>query len=206
MTTVCSDSFCHLRIHNEGLSHEDAFKLREKVVILFQNLLETCAGKEALETEKVKSLNLATNIEKGIYNSMIEKANRKNLVKRWSNPKMLEIYLSRVKAIYTNLNPKSDVTNHSLLNRLMAMEILPHELAFMTPQELFPQKWNDILEEKKKRDQMRFEINEGAVTDQFKCSRCKQQRCTYYQLQTRSADEPMTTYITCINCGHRWRM
>jgi transcription elongation factor S-II len=60
----------------------------------------------------------------------------------------------------------------------------------------------------------------NAETDAFKCSRCQQRKCTYYQMQTRSADEPMTvslsygfkmwlltwqTFVTCINCGNRWK-
>lgn len=46
----------------------------------------------------------------------------------------------------------------------------------------------------------------SAETDQFKCGRCQQRRCKYYQMQTRSADEPMTTFVTCVNCGNRWRV
>ncbi|KAI9156906.1 hypothetical protein LWI28_013889 [Acer negundo] len=44
-----------------------------------------------------------------------------------------------------------------------------------------------------------------ATTDQFKCSRCGQRKTTYYQMQTRSADEPMTTYVTCVNCNNHWK-
>jgi len=39
----------------------------------------------------------------------------------------------------------------------------------------------------------------------FRCGKCGQRKCAYYQLQTRSADEPMTTFITCIPCGNRWK-
>ena len=39
----------------------------------------------------------------------------------------------------------------------------------------------------------------------FKCGKCKSKKTDYYQLQTRSADEPMTTYVTCKACGHRWK-
>lgn len=46
---------------------------------------------------------------------------------------------------------------------------------------------------------------QGASTDQFKCGRCKQRKCTYYQMQTRSADEPLTTFVTCVNCNNRWK-
>lgn len=45
----------------------------------------------------------------------------------------------------------------------------------------------------------------AADTDMFKCSRCKQKKCTYSQLQTRSCDEPMTTFVTCTVCGNRWK-
>jgi len=44
-----------------------------------------------------------------------------------------------------------------------------------------------------------------ATTNMFKCNKCKQRECTYYQLQTRSADEPMTTFVTCTYCGNRWK-
>ena len=39
----------------------------------------------------------------------------------------------------------------------------------------------------------------------FQCGKCKKKKTTYYQLQTRSADEPMTTFVTCHNCGNRWK-
>lgn len=46
---------------------------------------------------------------------------------------------------------------------------------------------------------------EGTKTDLLKCGKCKQRDCTYNQLQTRSADEPMTTFAMCNKCGHRWK-
>ncbi|EGG25231.1 RNA polymerase II elongation factor [Cavenderia fasciculata] len=46
---------------------------------------------------------------------------------------------------------------------------------------------------------------EAATTDQFQCGKCKQRKCTYFQLQTRSADEPLTTFVTCVNCNNRWK-
>jgi hypothetical protein len=39
----------------------------------------------------------------------------------------------------------------------------------------------------------------------LKCGKCKSLKTTYYQLQTRSADEPVTTYATCKACGHKWK-
>lgn len=46
---------------------------------------------------------------------------------------------------------------------------------------------------------------QGTKTDMLKCGKCKKKNCTYNQLQTRSADEPMTTFVLCNNCGNRWK-
>jgi len=48
-------------------------------------------------------------------------------------------------------------------------------------------------------------VAQGTKTDLLKCGVCKKRNCTYNQLQTRSADEPMTTFVMCNECGHRWK-
>lgn len=39
------------------------------------------------------------------------------------------------------------------------------------------------------------------------CPTCSNGRAYFMQMQTRSADEPMTTFYKCCNqlCGHNWR-
>lgn len=37
------------------------------------------------------------------------------------------------------------------------------------------------------------------------CGKCKQSKVAYSQAQTRSADEPLTTFCECTMCGHRWK-
>ena len=49
-------------------------------------------------------------------------------------------------------------------------------------------------------------VQGGTETDLLKCSKCGQRKCTYNQVQTRSADEPMTTFVLCLNCGKRWKV
>jgi len=39
----------------------------------------------------------------------------------------------------------------------------------------------------------------------FTCGRCKSEKTTSTQKQTRSADEPMTVFVFCLNCGKRWK-
>ena len=75
----------------------------------------------------------------------------------------------------------------------------------MTHQEMNPERWNELIQIKIKKDKAKYEENMEAATDTFTCNKCKQKKCTYYQMQTRSADEPMTTFVSCLNCGARWK-
>ena len=74
----------------------------------------------------------------------------------------------------------------------------------MNPVE-FTDEWSKIVSEKKNRLENKYIPKIEASTDNFTCGKCKSKKCTYYQLQTRSADEPMTTFVTCLNCGKRWK-
>jgi len=53
----------------------------------------------------------------------------------------------------------------------------------------------------KEREQMAAELPEREVV----CPLCSGTTAHYYQMQTRSADEPMTIFNTCTRCKHAWR-
>ena len=72
-------------------------------------------------------------------------------------------------------------------------------------EELNHEKWAQLIDAKSKRDKNRFESNMAASTDTFTCRKCKGNKCTYYLMQTKSADEPMTCFIQCVLCNNRWR-
>jgi len=147
----------------------------------------------------LKHTKTSVNMEKGIYNYAVKEASAKKVVKKWDNPHFVQIYVDRVRSIYFNLN------DESLLQQLADGSIKPHVVAFMTHQELRPEKWEKLIKEKIQRDKHKYETNIEAATDTFKCRKCQSNKCTYYQMQTRSADEPMTTFVTCIDCGNRWK-
>ena len=147
-----------------------------------------------LENEKHSS-----NLEKGIFNYALKEATNRKVVKKWDNPYFVQIYLDRLRSIYLNLK------NPEILEQIKSESVQAHTVAFMTHQEMRPEKWKELIEEKAKRDANKFEQNIEASTDTFTCRKCKGNKCTYYQMQTRSADEPMTVYISCINCGNRWK-
>ena len=95
--------------------------------------------------------------------------------------------------------------NSKLCDKIKTKKIKAHKLAFMTHQEMSPERWQELIDRKKIRDEHRYAPKLDANTDNFTCRKCKSSRCSYYQLQTRSADEPMTTFVTCIDCGNRWK-
>ena len=149
----------------------------------------------------IKNKNKSENLEKGIYNYAIQEAKRRKVIRKWDNQMFIVIYLDRYKSIFTNISKKKS----EVLKRLKQNKFKAHELASMTHQEIEPKIWKEIIEMKIKRDKSATTIDLSAATDQFTCSRCKKSKCTYYQMQTRSADEPMTTFITCLNCGNNWK-
>jgi transcription elongation factor S-II len=153
----------------------------------------------------IKRKKLSLNLEKGIFNYTIQTARLRNIVRKWDNKAFVMIYVDKFKSILLNLNAKSTVKNKELLKRLKNKEFKAHELAFMTHQELYPEKWKYLIDKKIKRDKSEGVVDLSAATDEFFCFKCKKRKCSYYQMQTRSADEPMTTFVTCLLCGNNWR-
>ena len=62
--------------------------------------------------------------------------------------------------------------------------------------------------ERKRDEQDTFYIeNPHKVIDGiYTCGDCKCKKIHMYQKQSRSQDEPMSLYCTCINCGKKWVM
>ena len=141
----------------------------------------------------------ASNLEKGIYNYAIKEANGKKIVKKWENVHFAQIYVDRLRSIYINLK------NPELLAQIKSGDVAPHTVAHMTHQELKPEIWRPLIEKKIKRDASKYTMNIEASTDMFTCKKCKSKKCTYYELQTRSADEPATIFVTCLDCGKHWK-
>ena len=150
---------------------------------------------------------ISKNIEIAIYNFCIKQAIAKCIIKKWNNYAFVNLYLQKLKSILFNLS------YNNLKQNVISNNISSKELVFMNHQELRPDIWNSLIETKKIKDQNKYESHIEASTDDFKCFKCKSRgeppekytKCTYYQMQTRSADEPMTTFVTCLNCSARWK-
>lgn len=113
-------------------------------------------------------------------------------------------YKAKFRTISFNLK---DIGNPDLRRRVLSHEILPDDLLEMEAEDLASDARK--ADNEKIRQHALWDAERGAskkaTTDQFQCGKCRQRQCTYYQMQTRSADEPMTTFVSCLNCEHRWK-
>jgi len=113
-------------------------------------------------------------------------------------------YKSKIRSLFVNLKDKA---NPALRASIVDGSLAPEKFARMTSQEMASaerQAENKKIEEENLFKSLSAEEKQ-AETDAFQCSRCKQRKCRYRQAQTRSADEPMTTFVTCTNCGNKWK-
>ena len=147
-----------------------------------------------LENEKHSS-----NLEKGIFNYSLKEATNRKVVKKWDNQYFVQIYIDRLRSIYINLK------NPEILDQIKSETIQAHTVAFMTHQEMRPDKWKELIDQKILKDKNKFEQQIEASTYTFTCRKCKGNKCTHYAMQLRSSDEPMTIFINCLGCGNRWK-
>ena len=144
---------------------------------------------------KYVSFDKADKIEQGILEfAMIQISNEKSDVLEF----LENIYRSKSYDIFLNLDIKnSRINNQTLKPSIMNGGLDPHYVAFMTPQHMHPVRWFKELE---KRKAVEAVDDNKKVTDNYKCRKCGDRKSTTTQMQTRSADEPMTIFVTCITC------
>lgn len=113
-------------------------------------------------------------------------------------------YKNRIRSRVANLK---DPKNPTLRSNFICGAVTAQKLAKMTPEEMASDEMKKIREKfvKEAINDAQLATVQGTQTDLLKCGKCKKRNCTYNQLQTRSADEPMTTFVMCNECGHRWK-
>ena len=152
-----------------------------------------------LSEEEIKNLEIA------IFLSTLHAAEKRHISKVWTYPLFTQLYSSIARTVVGNLNPNTYIQNKNLFKRFEDGELSLEEIASFGHTDLYPEIWKDSLIRQFEREKRQLEGNRSMATDQFLCKGCKKRECTYYELQTRSADEPMTIFIQCLNCGKRWR-
>lgn len=113
-------------------------------------------------------------------------------------------YRTKLRSLILNIKNKQ---NSSLREQILNGSLLPKRLVSMTSAELAPAALKEEMQRMKERNLFHAQgaVEKRAITDRFVCGKCKKREVSYYQMQTRSADEPLTTFCTCENCGNRWK-
>ena len=166
----------------------------------------------------------AKNIEKAVWLWAVEETKRnnekaafENRLLRWRyKQKIIQLMkeLTRSPVVACTLTPQGDgvkltcQVQPQLLYRLLRKEVKSQDLPSMRAEQLQPDgPWSRAAFKLKEKElsMEKMRVKEEDYEGLFKCGRCKSKKTTFFQMQTRSADEPMTTYVTCNGCGNRWK-
>jgi DNA-directed RNA polymerase subunit M/transcription elongation factor TFIIS len=142
----------------------------------------------------LKDMDESVEIEKGIFEFTLIYASFKNYTLKL----LPAIYFDKVNEIELNLKDNNYLGNKTLRNAL-AKHIGSRTLAFLKPQDLHPERWGTIIKKNNLREEKK---NNMPTTDLYVCQNCEGSKCRMVELQLRSADEPTTKIITCMDCYH----
>ncbi|CAA0805935.1 Transcription elongation factor TFIIS [Striga hermonthica] len=121
---------------------------------------------------------------------------------KWGSSKGAQKH--RYRSIMFNIK---DNNNPDFRRKVLVGEFEPRAVPDLTPEQMASDERR--VENEKLKQKALFNSERAAApkasTNEFTCGRCKKKETTYYQMQTRSADEPMTTFVTCVNCGNHWK-
>lgn len=116
-----------------------------------------------------------------------------------------QAYRTKGRALFTALKRKD---NLKLRRRVLAGAVAADRLVTLSDRDLASEEQRARDEELEKENMKKAQVPmaEKSISDQLKCGKCGQKKVSYTQAQTRSADEPMTTFCECTVCGNRWKV
>jgi DNA-directed RNA polymerase subunit M/transcription elongation factor TFIIS len=156
-------------------------------------------AKNQLEINKqIEDIDLALKIELSIFEYSLVYCLNNNY-----DPKFLEpVYKDKLDNIIMNLNPKTHIKNKTFKENIINGKINPNDVAFMAPAQVHPEKWQYIINKKNYKE---WRENNIAYSTAYKCRKCGESKSKVTQAQTRSADEPMSTFISCMVCHNTYK-
>lgn len=148
--------------------------------------------------ELIKNIKVSNMIECGIFEYVLIYILHNNVDINLS----IAIYKDKFCNMLSNFNTSLPTFNKELVNNIFNKNFDFQGLAFLEPHEINTKNWEILIKKKELRE---YRKNNIMATDLYLCHKCKNRRCSAFQLQTRGADEPMTTFVECLICFHKFK-
>ena len=177
-------------------------KQRKPKQVVIHDVNTPCPLRDRVK-QNYTEIGLTTEIAETLENALLQRCIRdcakQEIEVTWNNPAFWNHYRGRCMQFYENMR------NYGWIPKLLAGDVTPAAFAEMSVVDLNPKRWKAQIEAQIEKDKKLF-TRSGNASIFFFCSRCKKTtKCDYYQMQTRSADEPMTTFVTCLECDRSWK-
>lgn len=181
-----------------------------KTSVKTKNVFVDCAIRDKV-TENFNELLHNENIAKELENALLVFVNQYSIKEGidvdWSNRVFWNTYRNKAISVYENLKGLQGYVQNdqNWLEKIQSNEVTPKMFIELNPIDVCPSRWKDAIEKIKELEKKLYSKNMAGSVKRY-CSSCKKEtNCEQYQLQTRSADEPMTNFITCLECDKKWK-
>lgn len=156
------------------------------------------AKNQIILSNLLNDIDIAIKIELSIFEYALNYCNNK-YDKQYIKP----VYDDKFNFILANLDEcKKGILNKDFKKKILANKINPNFVAFLSPAQIHPEKWSYVI---KKKEYIEQRENNIAYSDAYKCKKCGESKSKITQAQTRSADEPMTTFVVCLVCHNTFK-
>lgn len=150
-------------------------------------------------SDLLNDIDMAIKIEESIFEYALNYCQNNKYDTGYIKP----IYEDKLNFVLTNLDENiKGIENKTFKKFLLNKKINPSYVAFLSPAQIHPEKWSHII---KKKEYVEQRENNIAYSDAYKCRKCGESKCKITQAQTRSADEPMTTFVVCLVCHNTFK-
>ena len=157
--------------------------------------------------ELFEDIELTKEFELAMLHFINNNAIKEGIEVDWSNRVFWNFYRNKAIYYYENLRGTDSYVQNDedWLSKLKRRDVTPQTFVEMSATEMCPKQWKEINDRILESERKLYSKNMAASIITW-CSGCKKKsKCDYYQLQTRSADEPMTTFFTCLECDKKWK-